>query len=524
VVVLALMTSAAIPQVDARQRRKNQTRSETQQAQPASATPSSAAVTGGGTAGQIVKFAGDGSATANSIVTETKTGNIGIGTTTPGSKLSVQGMIETTLGGYKFPDGTIQTSAFPGRVFHNETLAGDGTGSSPLGLAPLRTDATLQGAATDASPLGIRVPLLLNGAVTVQGLIRAEPSTDTAIEAKGGDGNVNTRNGSTGVSARGGNSEIRFGSGGTGVDAFGGAVTGESGFGGTGLNATGGDAEGGGFGIIANGGNSKGANGGTGLSVSGGISDTGFGGNGAVVTGGFSRQNRGGIGLEVFGGSGDDGDGGTGIEITGGAGSGSNHISGRGLVVRPGTPFKGAERGLAADLIGDVQVEGNLRVTRDINLIGNLTKGGGSFKIDHPLDPENKYLYHSFVESPDMMNIYNGTVTTDSNGNAAVTLPEWFEALNQDFRYQLTVIATFAQAIVSREIKDNRFFVKTSKPNVKVCWQVTGVRHDAYANKHRIAVEEQKPKQERGSFLYPDAFIKPQGKGVRSAAGAGSNE
>jgi hypothetical protein len=508
-----------MPQVNARQRRKNQPRSETQQAQSASvAPPAAAAATSGGTAGQIVKFAADGSATASSIVTESKTGNIGVGTTTPGSKLSVQGMIETTLGGYKFPDGTIQTSAFPGRVLHNETLAGDGTASSPLGLAPLRTDATLQGAATDASPLGIRVPLLLNGSVFVQGLIRAEPSIDTAVEAKGGDGNINARDGSTGVVSRGGNSEIRFGRGGTGVDAFGGTATGESGFGGTGLNVTGGDAEGGGFGIIANGGNSKGANGGTGLSVAGGISETGFGGNGAAITGGFSRQNRGGIGLEVFGGSGLDGDGGTGIDITGGAGSGSNHSSGRGLVVRAGTPFNGAERGLAADLIGDVQVEGNLRVTRDINLTGNLTKGGGSFKIDHPLDPENKYLYHSFVESPDMMNIYNGTVTTDSNGNATVTLPEWFEALNQDFRYQLTVIGTFAQAIVSREIKDNRFFVKTSKANVKVCWQVTGVRHDAYANKHRIAVEEQKPQQEKGSYLYPDAFNKPQDKGIRSAA------
>ena len=51
---------------------------------------------------------------------------------------------------------------------------------------------------------------------------------------------------------------------------------------------------------------------------------------------------------------------------------------------------------------------------------GNLSKGGGSFKIDHPLDPANKYLYHSFVESPDMMNVYNGNVTTDAKGEATV--------------------------------------------------------------------------------------------------------
>src|SRR5262249_37062990 len=75
-----------------------------------------------------------------------------------------------------------------------------------------------------------------------------------------------------------------------------------------------------------------------------------------------------------------------------------------------------------------------------VTVIGTLSEGGGSFKIDHPLDPENKYLYHSFVESPDMMNIYNGNVTTDANGYATITMPDWFEALNRDFRYQLTVL------------------------------------------------------------------------------------
>ena len=50
-----------------------------------------------------------------------------------------------------------------------------------------------------------------------------------------------------------------------------------------------------------------------------------------------------------------------------------------------------------------------------------------------------------------MMNIYNGNVITDANGEAVVALPEWFEALNRDFRYQLTVIGQFAQAIVAEK-------------------------------------------------------------------------
>jgi hypothetical protein len=141
--------------------------------------------------------------------------------------------------------------------------------------------------------------------------------------------------------------------------------------------------------------------------------------------------------------------------------------------------------------------QGNVQVT------GTLSKGGGSFKIDHPLDPANKYLYHSFVESPDMMNIYNGNITTDAKGETVVVMPVWFSALNRDFRYQLTVIGEFAQAIVGREMEDNRFVIRTSKPGVKVSWQVTGIRRDDFANAHRIPVEEEKPAAERGTYLHP---------------------
>ena len=144
------------------------------------------------------------------------------------------------------------------------------------------------------------------------------------------------------------------------------------------------------------------------------------------------------------------------------------------------------------DILSDATIVGNLNVT------GTLTKGGGSFKIDDPLDAANKTLSHSFVESPDMMNIYNGNVTTDKHGLATVTLPAYFEALNRDFRYQLTVIGQFAQAIVGKEISQNRFIIRTDKPGVKVSWQVTGIRQDAWANAHRIPVEEQKPQKERG--------------------------
>ena len=149
---------------------------------------------------------------------------------------------------------------------------------------------------------------------------------------------------------------------------------------------------------------------------------------------------------------------------------------------------------------GNVQIVGNLAVT------GIVTKLAGSFKIDHPLDPANKTLSHSFVESPDMMNIYNGNIVTDANGRATVALPKWFSALNKDYRYGLTVIGEFAQAIIEKEIANNRFVIRTSKPRMKVSWQVTGIRNDAYAKAHRIPTEENKTKETRGAYLFPDGF------------------
>ena len=212
---------------------------------------------------------------------------------------------------------------------------------------------------------------------------------------------------------------------------------------------------------------------------------------------------------------------GTSTNYIGVYGSGSTGVtgvssSGPGVVAQSGTAWAldaygtstatgvlaGSASGWAAWFNGNVDVD------------GNLSKAGGSFKIDHPLDPANKYLYHSFVESPDMMNIYNGNVITDAQGDAVVPLPEWFETLNRDFRYQLTVIGQFAQAIVASEIADGRFSVKTDKPDVKVSWQVTGIRQDAWANAHRIPVEQEKPEVERGFYLHPELYGAPEEKGV----------
>jgi hypothetical protein len=151
----------------------------------------------------------------------------------------------------------------------------------------------------------------------------------------------------------------------------------------------------------------------------------------------------------------------------------------------------------------------------NVDVVGTLSKSGGSFKIDHPTDPANKYLSHSFVESPDMKNIYDGVVTTDGKGFASVAMPAWFDALNGNFRYQLTVLGrSFARAIVWEEMTGDRFTIRTDEPRVKVSWQVTGIRQDAFAKAHRIPVEEEKTRAERGRYLTPELFGQPASKAI----------
>ena len=162
-----------------------------------------------------------------------------------------------------------------------------------------------------------------------------------------------------------------------------------------------------------------------------------------------------------------------------------------------------SENGLAAYFVGGVGVTGNFSVT------GNKT-----FKIDHPLDPLNKYLIHSCVESPDRMNIYNGNIVTDGTGLATVELPEYFETLNIDYHYQLTVIGQFAQAIIESKIQNNRFTIRTDKPNVEISWQVTGVRNDEYAKQHPFIVEQEKETFAKGKYLMPELFGQPEEKGI----------
>jgi hypothetical protein len=142
----------------------------------------------------------------------------------------------------------------------------------------------------------------------------------------------------------------------------------------------------------------------------------------------------------------------------------------------------------------------------DVHITGNLFKGGGGFEIDHPLEPADKYLRHSFVESSERKNVYDGIATCNRQGKATVTLPKWFDALNADFRYQLTPIGAPAPNLfIAEEIKDHRFRIAGGSAGLKVSWQVTGVRRDPWAEANPIRIEERKPRRDKGRYLHPEA-------------------
>jgi hypothetical protein len=178
--------------------------------------------------------------------------------------------------------------------------------------------------------------------------------------------------------------------------------------------------------------------------------------------------------------------------------------------------FSSSAEAFAGAFAGRVTISGATSISSSLSVTGALSKGSGTFKIDHPLDPTNKFLYHSFVESPDMKNIYDGVVVLDASGEATVELPTYFEALNKDFRYQLTCVGGFAQVYVAEEISGNRFRIAGGKPGLKVSWQVTGIRKDPYAEKNRVQVEVEKTGDERGKYLYPSAYGAPESMGTEA--------
>jgi hypothetical protein len=231
------------------------------------------------------------------------------------------------------------------------------------------------------------------------------------------------------------------------------------------------------------------------------------------VIGAVSSDANGGIGVIGLGGS-----GGTGVYGSGGAYGGYfdgdvTVMSGEVNIYTPslgGSIYFGGDHlahfqsgilGNAGYFQGNVGVNGNFFVT-----------GTKSFKIDHPLDPVNKYLLHYAIESPTVQNIYNGTIALDAYGEAVVQLPDYFAAVNtEEFTYTLTPIgASMPSLYVVEEVQNNQFKISGGVGGKKVSWMVIGQRNDPWMKDHPAKDVLAKAKEEMGTYLYPKGYGQPE--------------
>lgn len=328
-------------------------------------------------------------------------------------------------------------------------------------------------------------------------------ATVLALAAGGGGGGGRSFAAGAGGAGGAGGGTSGVAGGGTGGGDFGDASAGGSGgAGGDGASQSGGAGQGAAGGTSCNAGNGGGS-GGAGGAVSGGQ-------GGDDYLGASYCDGGGGGGSGYFGGEGGAGASGSSAAAAGGGGGSSYTIAGATSVTNT------AGSGQSAGNNGDSNYAGNagqggssdtagnagrlyisyaggvtsdqtiftkpVLITEDAGVTGALSKGSGTFVIDHPLDPTRRLLFHSFVESPDVKNIYDGLIRLDNNGEAIVKLPDYFEALNKDYRFLLTPIGKPAPElfIQSSGVVDNKFTIAGGPPNTKVSWQVTGIRQDPY--------------------------------------------
>lgn len=171
-------------------------------------------------------------------------------------------------------------------------------------------------------------------------------------------------------------------------------------------------------------------------------------------------------------------------------------------------------RTTAATFNGAVQINGDLTVTG--------TKSG--FRIDDPRAPTKRTLTHTPVESDTLTVVYTGNVRTGRDGRAVVKLPGYATAIARDWRYQLTPIGQFGQAIVEREVgTSGRFTIRTEHPNTKVSWSVTGIRFDPQATHDAIVPVQRKVGDAIGHYLNPEAYGRPLSAGGARLALKGSS-
>lgn len=158
--------------------------------------------------------------------------------------------------------------------------------------------------------------------------------------------------------------------------------------------------------------------------------------------------------------------------------------------------------------------------------------GTKSFRIDHPDDPENKYLLHYSTESPEVLNIYSETITLDERGEAEVELPPYFAKINTRPRYQLTAVGMpmpnlhVAEKIDAKTLAAGErtpagesaprcvFRIAGGAPSGEVSWEIKAVRNDLWMKSRAASAEIEKTGSERGKYQHPELYGQPPEKGM----------
>ncbi len=437
------------------------------------------------------------------------TGGVGINTNAPAAALDVAGTIRSRAGGFKFPDATTQTTAGISSVGHDGTLSGNGTGASLLGIASGGVG-TAQLSAAGSSNGQV---LASNGSSVVWQTAAAGTITGVSagfgLTGGGSSGSVTLALQVPSSLIAGYSSPILSA---TNVSSGAGLMgTAGSGYGVHGVSNNQGvfgeSPAAGGVGVSgyasATSGFTRGVYGESDSSAGYAIHGYSPAGTAIYANGHTYGLQSYATGVAVYGES----SGGDGVYAYGPAGRGVYAIGTQYAVEALSTTGYGVygQGGTwAGYFAGNVKVSGSC-----------CSAAFGSYQVDHPLDPENKYLNLDAVSSPDLMNISSGNVVLGENGEATVELPDWFEALHRDFRYQLTAIGSPAPMLhIAEKVTANRFKIAGGTAGQEVSWQVTGIRKDPYANAHRVPVEEEKPVSERGTYLHPEAYGQPEERGV----------
>ena len=445
--------------------------------QSASAAAGSPSITGSGKPGYISEWLST-TKLGDSGLFQSSAGNLGISTVTPAQKFEIDLGNMLVRGADNFSKSGDTAYVYVGDAHHTvEAMYATGLalGAYKVPQAIFIQDKTGNVGIGTTTPAAGILTTVANSAKVV-GVSATGWNAPNGSNANGFDA-IHTTGGNADQNA---STDLNGGAGLVSTGGLGFSADGEGNWG-PGVVANGGSANGGGNsgdGIDANGGNGDFlfSGGGTGITATGGTGV--YGASGGIFTGGDGRYG-----------------GGDGIDVTVGGGASPLTVATFCCTASDGVDSAGSFSG-------------------DIYVSGAIYAGTKDFRIDHPLDPANKYLIHASVESSEMMNIYTGNATLNDKGEATVQLPGWFEAVNGDFRYQLTAIGRPSPGLyVAQEISGNQFQIAGGTAGTKVSWQVTGVRHDAYAKANPLQVERGKT-FERGYYIHPELYGAPEERGI----------